>query len=134
MTTKHVPVRAVVVSLAVAAALLDQTVIAGIGNVYRSEFCYLSGIDPRTPTASLDETQLLALWDMAVSQLKLGVRLNRIVTRVPDEVGVTAGRIGDEDRLYVYKRDGLPCHRCGDEIRLVEIAKRKAWLCPTCQQ
>ena len=71
---------------------------------------------------------------MAVSQLKLGVRLNRIVTRVPDEVGVTAGRIGDEDRLYVYKRDGLPCHRCGDEIRLVEIAKRKAWLCPTCQQ
>jgi endonuclease-8 len=53
---------------------------------------------------------------------------------VPDEVGVTAGRIGDEDRLYVYKRDGLPCHRCGDEIRLVEIAKRKAWWCPTCQR
>lgn len=118
----------------VAAALLDQAVIAGIGNVYRSEFCYLAGIDPRTPAASLDETQLLALWDMAVGQLKLGVRLNRIVTRVPDEVGVTAGRIGDEDRLYVYKRDGLPCHRCADEIRLLDIAKRKAWMCPTCQQ
>lgn len=117
-----------------AAAILDQKVMAGIGNVYRSEFCYLLGIDPRTPADSLDEQQVLNLWDLAQSQLKLGVRLNRIVTRDPDEVGTTAARIDDEDRLYVYKREGLPCHRCGDEVRLLEIAKRKAWFCPTCQK
>lgn len=116
-----------------AAAILDQKVIAGIGNVYRSEFCYLTGTDPRTPADSLDESQVRALWDLAKAQLKLGVRLNRIVTRDPDEVGTTAGRIGGDDRLYVYKREGLPCHRCGTEIQLVEIAKRKAWYCPTCQ-
>lgn len=116
-----------------AAAILDQKVMAGIGNVYRSEFCYLMGIDPRVPADSLDEAHARVLWDLAMAQLKRGVRLNRIVTREPDEVGVTLGRIGDEDRLYVYKRDGLPCHRCGDEIRLLEIAKRKAWYCPTCQ-
>lgn len=117
----------------VAAAILDQKVMAGIGNVYRSEFCYLLGIDPSTPANSLSEEVVRDLWDLAQSQLKLGVRLNRIVTRDPDEVGTTPGKIGDEDRLYVYKREGLPCHRCGDEIRLVEIAKRKAWRCPTCQ-
>ncbi|MGI9606580.1 MAG: Fpg/Nei family DNA glycosylase [Acidimicrobiales bacterium] len=120
-------------SVPLAAALLDQKVMAGIGNVYRSEFCFLAGIDPRTPANSLDEDERRAMWDLAVEQLKLGVRLNRIVTRDPAEVGTTVGRIGGEDRLYVYKREGLPCHRCGTEIRLLEIAKRKAWLCPSCQ-
>jgi endonuclease-8 len=116
------------------AALLDQKVIAGIGNVYRSEFCYLAGIDPNTPANTLTEDQAAHLWQMATDQLKLGVKLNRIVTRTPDEVGVTAAKIPNDERLYTYKREGLPCHRCGDEIRLVEIAKRKAWHCPTCQR
>lgn len=116
-----------------AAALLDQKVIAGIGNVYRSEFCYLAGVHPEAPANSLTDDQVADLWKMAISQLKLGVRLNRIVTRVPEEVGTTAGKIPDGDRLYVYKREGLPCHRCGEEIRLVEVAKRKAWYCPGCQ-
>jgi len=120
-------------SIPIAAALLDQAVIAGIGNVYRSEFCFLAGIDPETPANSLSVEQAEQLWEMAVEQLRLGVRLNRIVTRDPDEVGVAAGRIPGDERLYVYQREGLPCHRCGTEIRLVEIAKRKARYCPTCQ-
>jgi len=120
-------------SIPIAAALLDQAVIAGIGNVYRSEFCFLAGIDPETPANSLSVEQAEQLWEMAVEQLRLGVRLNRIVTRDPAEVGVATGRIPVDERLYVYKREGLPCLRCGDEIRLVEIAKRKARYCPTCQ-
>lgn len=120
--------------LPLSAALLDQKVIAGIGNVYRSEFCYLVGIDPTTPANTLTEEQSQELWDLAADQLKLGVRLNRIVTRNPEEVGVTAGKIPRSERLYVYKREGQPCHRCGTEIRLSEIGKRKAWHCPTCQK
>lgn len=120
--------------LPLSAALLDQKVIAGIGNVYRSEFCFLTGIDPNTPANQLSDEQIDELWQMSVDQLTVGKRLNRIVTRDPEEVGVAAGRIPKAERLYVYKRDGLPCHRCGDEIRLTEIAKRKAWHCPTCQR
>ncbi len=119
--------------VALCAALLDQKVIAGIGNVYRSEFCFLSGIDPKTPAHQLTAEQADELWNMSKAQLTEGVRLNRIVTRDPAEVGVAAGRIKNGERLYVYKRDGLPCHRCGTEIRLVEIAQRKAWFCPSCQ-
>lgn len=119
--------------MALSAALLDQKVIAGIGNVYRSEFCFLAGIHPETPANTLDPEQADLLWDMSVEQLKQGVRLNRITTRDPEEVGVAAGRISGDDRLYVYKRDGSPCHRCADEIRLIEIGQRKAWYCPTCQ-
>jgi len=119
--------------MGLSAALLDQKVIAGIGNVYRSEFCFLTGIHPETPADSLQLEQADELWDMAVAQLKVGLRLNRIVTRDPDEVGMAAGRISGDDRLYVYKRDGRPCHRCGDEIRLIETGQRKAWYCPTCQ-
>ncbi len=119
--------------MALSAALLDQKVIAGIGNVYRSEFCFLAGIHPETPANTLSPEQADLLWDMSVAQLKQGVRLNRITTRAPEEVGVAAGRISGDDRLYVYKRDGSPCHRCADEIRLVEIGQRKAWYCPSCQ-
>lgn len=120
-------------SIPLSAALLDQSVIAGIGNVYRSEFCYLVGIKPSTPAKTVPVEAAEQIWDTAVDQLRLGVKLNRIVTRTPSEVGTTAGRIDDDNRLYVYKRDGEPCHRCGTEIRLTEIAKRKSWHCPTCQ-
>lgn len=121
-------------STAVATALLDQSVIAGIGNVYRSEFCYLSGVRPTRPARSLPTDTKNELWDLAVEHLRVGVRLNRIVTRDPVEVGTTVGRIRGDDRLYVYKRAGRPCHRCGVEIEPVDVGQRRAWFCPQCQQ
>jgi endonuclease-8 len=117
----------------IGAAQLDQAVIAGIGNVYRSEFLFLLGIHPDTPSNALTADQTLALWDTAVEQLKLGMRLNRIVTRSKDELSTSQARAADGERLYVYKREGLPCHRCGTEIRISEVAKRSMWHCPSCQ-
>lgn len=119
--------------LAIAAALLNQEVIAGVGNVYRSEFCFLLGIDPTTPANALADGQPEQLWDLAKEQLQRGVKLNRITTRDTDEVGKSAGRISGDDRLYVYKRAGKPCHRCTTTIERVEIGQRKAWWCPGCQ-
>ncbi len=118
---------------AIAEVLLDQGVIAGIGNVYRSEFCYMLGVHPGRPANDLSASEAADLWNLAVEQLRRGVKLNRIVTRDPAEVGTTAGRIRGDDRLYVYKREGLPCHRCSTEIRLAELGPRKAWFCPVCQ-
>lgn len=118
----------------VAAALLDQSIVAGIGNVYRAEVLFLAGIDPRRPASAVGDDDVRALWDLAVEQMAAGERLGRIVTVDPADVGVE--RVSDMDRderLYVYKRAGELCHRCRTAISLVEVAGRKAWWCPTCQ-
>lgn len=113
--------------------LLNQAAIAGVGNVYRAEFCFLLGINPLTPAKLLPDEAAERLWDLSVEHLTEGVRLNRIVTRDPKEVGVARGRIKKGDRLYVYKRAGQPCRNCQTSIRRDEIAKRKVWFCPSCQ-
>lgn len=118
----------------VAAALLDQKVIAGIGNVYRAEFLFLLGIEPHRAANSLDEQELQALWLLAREQLRVGVRLNRIVTVTTTDSGTTAGRLQRDDALYVYQRDGLPCRRCGTEISIGKIAGRSCWWCHVCQR
>lgn len=118
----------------IGAVLLDQQVIAGIGNVYRAEVCFLCGIDPRRSAATLTDDELRALWHESVAQLRNGVRLNRIVTRAPAELGRSLlARVPIGERLYAYKRGGDPCHRCGDFIQSVEIGGRSTWFCPSCQ-
>jgi len=120
--------------IAVGAALLDQKVVAGIGNVYRAELLFLAGISPTTPANQLSSDDVMQIWDLASAQLRQGVKLNRIVTVDPTEVGSTTVRaIPRGDRLYVYKREGDPCRRCATPIAMSEVGGRKLWHCPTCQ-
>ena len=118
---------------AIGAILLDQDVIAGIGNVFRSEFLFMLGIHPSTPASSLSEHQANEIWDIAADLLRVGVKLNRIVTVTPEDAGAARGRLSDVDRLYAYKREGLPCRRCGTEIVIGQVANRSMWWCPRCQ-
>lgn len=117
---------------AIGTLLMNQQVIAGIGNVYRSEFLFLRGIHPRSPGRTLDADEVRAIWDLSVEQLQRGVKLNRIVTRDPAEVGErAAGRIKKADRLYVYKR--RTCRTCDGPIDWFEMANRNVYACPSCQ-
>ena len=115
----------------VGAYLLDQSVIAGIGNVYRAELLFLCGIHPARPASSLDDDEFDELWRRTVDLLRIGVRLGRIVTTDPDEIGRPRSRMRAEDRLYVYHRDH--CRRCGTELGVLELGGRPIWFCPTCQ-
>ncbi|MEM9131422.1 MAG: DNA-formamidopyrimidine glycosylase family protein [Actinomycetota bacterium] len=116
------------------AALLDQKVIAGIGNVYRSEIPFLAGIDPRRPANEVDEDEAALLWKLVSQELKRGEKSGRIVTVEPSDVGATRrSQLTRANRVYAYKRTGEPCFRCPDPISMVELANRKAWWCPTCQ-
>jgi endonuclease-8 len=118
----------------VAQALLDQKVIAGVGNVYRAEFCFLAGIDPHRPANEVTEREADGLWRLAVDHMKVGERIGRIVTVDPTEAGVSRWRdVPRGERLYAYKREDQPCRRCGDEIRRTEMANRRVWWCPACQ-
>lgn len=118
----------------VGAALLDQSVIAGVGNVYRSELLFMAGIHPATPANDLTGAQAMTLWKLAVTELRRGVELGDILTVKPHDIGVRS-RVGltREEGVYVYQREDLPCYRCGTPIRLSAAAGRKIWHCPSCQ-
>lgn len=107
-------------------ALIDQTVLAGPGNVYRSEACFLAGIDPRTTVAALDDpTGLVAIVEDLMRRNRSGGR--RVTTGDP--------RRGHE--LWVYGRRGRPCRRCGTPIRSFMQGPgpeaRVVFACPSCQ-
>lgn len=118
----------------IAQALLDQEVIAGLGNVYRSEILFRIGVNPMIRSRDVTERQIVSIWRDACDQLQLGERSGRIVTTEPHDVGRERRTdIERGERTYVYKRAGQTCRRCGTEILSEEIATRKVWWCPSCQ-
>ncbi|MGH8903178.1 MAG: Fpg/Nei family DNA glycosylase [Egibacteraceae bacterium] len=123
-------------SIPIGAALLDQKVVAGIGNVYRAETLFLCGIHPDRPARSLTDNEAVGLWSTIVEHLRLGMRLGRIVTVDPAEVGAARPEDlidADDDRLYVYRRGGLPCRRCGTHLRAWKVGGRTITACEICQ-
>lgn len=115
----------------IGAALLEQSIVCGIGNVYRSEILFLCGIDPRRESRSLSEEEVSCVWETAKAQLRLGVKGGRIVTMDPADVGARNRRqLKKDERLYVYKRHEQPCRRCGTSIEKTELGGRDAWFCP----
>lgn len=119
----------------IGAVVLDQEMIAGIGNVYRSEVLFLCGIHPDTPAVDLSAEELGAVWREARTQLRRGVDDGRIVTVSPRDVGAARrADLPEPLRRYVYKRGHRPCLRCRTPIEMSEIAGRNMWWCPSCQQ
>lgn len=118
----------------IGAALLDQKVIAGIGNVYRSELLFLIGLNPAAPASSLEHVVIERLWGETRRQMRSGEKAGRIVTVSPENSGSRPlAELSDEERLYVYGREGLPCRRCGTIVVAAELAGRRIWHCPRCQ-
>lgn len=115
----------------VGALVLDQSVIAGIGNVYRAELLFLCGIRPDRPSDSITDDEFDELWRRTVELMRIGTRLGRIVTTDPEEIGRPRGRMDADERLYVYHREH--CRRCGSDIATMNLAGRPIWYCPTCQ-
>lgn len=118
----------------IGAALLDQKVIAGIGNVYRAEALFRTGIDPHLPANRLTAEAAERLFIETSQLLKQGEKAGRIITVDPGDVG--ARRRSDlrrGERLYAYGRTGEPCRRCQTPISTGEVANRKMWWCSSCQ-
>ena len=121
-------------TIPIGAAILDQKVIAGLGNVYRAELLFLIGLHPFTVSREVPPRFLSELWDLAVTELTLGERAGRIVTVDPSEVGkATRAELHRTERLYCYKRHGQTCRRCDDEIVSADLDGRTIWWCPTHQ-
>lgn len=117
---------------AAGAVLLDQSLIAGIGNVYRSELLFLVGVHPITPSHDVARSVWQRIWTHSRELLALGVTLNRIVTVTPSERGKrTARQLVRGERVYVYRRSR--CLRCDTAVETMMVGQRKAYACPRCQ-
>jgi endonuclease-8 len=118
-------------------ALLDQTAGAGLGNVYRSEVCFIERIDPMTPVRELSDAELGRLVETGSRLLRANLEGGARVT-MPDALGSQPGTGGPRrpgDLLWVYGRAGRGCRRCRTRIRMRrsgDLARSVYW-CPTCQ-
>ncbi|MFS0893647.1 Fpg/Nei family DNA glycosylase [Microbacterium sp. 179-I 3D3 NHS] len=118
----------------IALLLMDQSVVSGIGNVYRAEMLYRQRLNPHTPGRDVPEETVRALWHDWVRLLAIGVETGQMMTMddlSPEEY--RAAMASRDDRHWVYHRAGLPCRVCGTEIALEEIGARKLYWCPRCQ-
>lgn len=106
-------------------ALLDQRVMAGVGNLYKTEVCFLLGVSPWSPVSAVDPVRC--------------VRLCRdLLLRNADRPQQsTTGMLGRDREHWVFERTGLPCRRCGTTVALANQGEppqqRLTYLCPTCQ-
>lgn len=120
-----------------AALLMDQAVLAGVGNVYRAELLFRHGIAPMTPGRAIDRALWDVLWADLVALMRHGVRTGSIDTVRDEHLPEVTGRAPRRDRhggeVYVYRRAGQPCHVCGTEVAIAELVARKLYWCPRCQ-
>ncbi len=109
-------------------ALLDQRVLAGLGNLYQTEVCFLLGVSPWTPVSGIDPAE--------------AVRLSRdlLARNAERPEQSTTGALGREQQHWAFERGGQPCRRCGTRIRVSvqlppedPVQQRIAYWCPTCQ-
>jgi endonuclease-8 len=136
----------------IAELLMDQAVLAGIGNVYRCEVLFRNRVDPFRPGRDIRPATWRAIWGDLVTLMPLGVAFGQILTmddQVADAVAevadgssaahtaaVTGARLGDrfERRFYLYKRTGEPCRVCGSKVRTQLVAGRNLFWCGRCQR
>ena len=131
--------------------LMDQSVVAGIGNIYRAELLFRARLDPYVPGASLSAPLVEHMWHDLEPLMRYGARTGAIVTTQPEHRrihAVASGRAaptyergGDdpgaparEESFYVYQRQGLPCRICDSPIMRAEMAGRRLYWCRTCQR
>ncbi len=113
-------------------ALLDQTLLAGVGNIYADEALFISGIHPTTPCARLQPEQIDRLRTAIVAVLEASIAAGGTTISDFRSVAGVNGNYGGEAR--VYGRAGQGCRVCGTPIQRIRLAGRSSHFCPVCQR
>ncbi|MFX0573653.1 Fpg/Nei family DNA glycosylase [Nocardia nepalensis] len=117
----------------IGALLMDQQVLAGVGNVYRAEVLFRHNISPDRPGALLSYEEWQAIWSDLVDLMKVGVRRGKIVVVRPEDDHGAPAYAKDKPRTYVYRRAGEPCRLCGATVLHSVLDARNLFWCPVCQ-
>ncbi len=116
---------------AIKTALLDQALIAGIGNIYADEVLFLSGIHPQTPAANINAKRLQRLVENIQHVLNQAIIAGGSSIRdYKDSEGINGNY---QNEALVYGRNGEACHKCGRLIKRVKLGGRSSHFCPRCQ-
>jgi formamidopyrimidine-DNA glycosylase len=113
------------------ASILDQRLIAGVGNIYADEALFQAGVHPTRAAGSLDAGEIAALRDAIRDRLRAGIRSGGAsIDRYRDTIGNSGSM---QDILSVHLHEGDPCPRCGTTVVKTRVAGRGTYFCPTCQ-
>jgi formamidopyrimidine-DNA glycosylase len=118
--------------LPVKSLLMDQRLIAGIGNIYACEILFAAGIDPQRPAGSLETAEWRRIQQAAAVVLPRAVECRG--TSISDWRDLFGAPGTNQHHLEVYARQGKPCRRCSTPIERLTLAGRGTWLCPSCQK
>jgi formamidopyrimidine-DNA glycosylase len=118
------------------ATLLDQTAIAGLGNLYSDESLFLAGVHPQRPANSLTLAELGRLRDGILEALAEGLhdRGSSLGTTLRDHINLDGSPGEHQHRVHVFQRTGQPCYRCETPIQRIKIGGRSTHFCPNCQK
>ncbi len=117
----------------IGALLMDQSVLAGVGNVYRSELLFRHHIDPYRLGRDVAEAEFADAWTDLVALMKVGVRRGNIVVVRPEHDHGAPSYRPNRPRTYVYRRAGELCRVCGTPVRTAGLEGRNVFWCPSCQ-
>jgi formamidopyrimidine-DNA glycosylase len=112
-------------------ALLDQSLVAGVGNIYADESLFMAGIRPQTPSGQLGGAQLEKLRQCLIEVLETSIGAGG--TSFSDFRDLTGSNGNYGGVAWVYRRGGEPCRRCGTPLRREKLGGRSSHWCPTCQ-
>ena len=113
---------------------MDQRVLAGVGNVYRSELLFRHHIDPYRPGRDVGAGEFTEAWTDLVDLMKVGVRRGKIIVVRPEHDHGAPSYLPNRPRTYVYRRAGEPCRVCAQPIRRLLQGQRATYYCATCQR
>jgi formamidopyrimidine-DNA glycosylase len=117
---------------AIGLVLLDQELMSGIGNIYRSEILFAAGINPWRKIETLSADERKKIYKSIIAILKKAIKMRGTSD---SDYRDTAGAPGNFQKvLRVYRRTGKPCKKCGTIIQKINIGQRSAFYCPKCQK
>ena len=113
--------------------LMDQSIVSGLGNIYRAELLFRAGVSPFRAGAEVGEAALKGIWRDAKALMPGAMVDRRIVTTRAKHRPHTRGEALNEEAHYVYRRAGRPCFVCGAKVETKVMAGRNLFWCPGCQ-